>query len=539
MQPVIQASFPEFGFSRYIATADAPASVPIVLLHGWGCDSQCWQPLLEGLRQHSDVVCIDYLEAVTAADSVDQSLAELLQQLPEKFSVLGWSLGGMLALRVAALAPERVVGVATLAANLRFVANEQWADAMAPEVFQQFQQSFRSAPDKTLKRFAGLMAKGDSDERLLLKSLRNLSQSGLATASEPALALGLKLLGELDNRTVVEQLPVPGLHLFGQADALVPATVLSSYQALAGANQQVECLQGAGHAPHWSQTEAVLERLIRFFSTLESVAQQNDDNDSALDKKRVAASFGKAAASYDSVAGLQRQIGNRLLERVVDCSGHDRWCMDLGCGTGHFIGALQERGYQMLGLDLAEGMLEFARGQQQPSRQAHWLCADAEHLPLANHSVDAIFSSLAIQWCHDLSALFGGLKRVVKPGGKLYLATLGPRTLSELRQSWKQVDGYVHVNRFIGADQLQQALQNAGLRCLNWQQQDIVLQYDALRDLTYELKTLGAHNVNAGQGNGLTGRARIRQLRDAYEAFRMANGKLPATYEVYYMELEA
>jgi malonyl-CoA O-methyltransferase len=51
------------------------------------------------------------------------------------------------------------------------------------------------------------------------------------------------------------------------------------------------------------------------------------------------------------------------------------------------------------------------------------------------------------------------------------------------------------------------------------------------------LKALGAHNLNPGRPGGLTGRARILALIDAYERFRQPAG-LPATYQVVYTVLE-
>ncbi|MNN92848.1 Malonyl-[acyl-carrier protein] O-methyltransferase [compost metagenome] len=60
-----------------------------------------------------------------------------------------------------------------------------------------------------------------------------------------------------------------------------------------------------------------------------------------------------------------------------------------------------------------------------------------------------------------------------------------------------------------------------------------MLHYPDLRSLTHELKALGAHNLNPGRPGGLTGRARILALVDAYERFRQPQG-LPATYQVVY-----
>ena len=62
--------------------------------------------------------------------------------------------------------------------------------------------------------------------------------------------------------------------------------------------------------------------------------------------------------------------------------------------------------------------------------------------------VDLIFSSLAVQWCADFAAVLSEAYRVLQPGGVLAFASLCVGTLYELRDSWRQVDGLVHVNRF-------------------------------------------------------------------------------------------
>ena len=253
------------------------------------------------------------------------------------------------------------------------------------------------------------------------------------------------------------------------------------------------------------------------------------------DKRQVAASFSRAAASYDSVAELQRDVGTQLIQRLPTEFVPARW-LDLGCGTGYFTRALASRFAESHGvaLDIAEGMLEHARplgGAQ------HFIAGDAERLPLQDSTCDLIFSSLAVQWCADFEAVLSEAFRVLKPGGIFAFASLCVGTLFELRDSWRQVDGMVHVNRFREFALYEQLSAASGLRTLSLQNQAHVLHYPDVRSLTHELKALGAHNLNPGRPGGLTGRARILGLVDAYEQFREASG-LPATYQVVYVVLE-
>ncbi|MGY2376404.1 malonyl-ACP O-methyltransferase BioC [Pseudomonas sp. SDO524_S393] len=253
------------------------------------------------------------------------------------------------------------------------------------------------------------------------------------------------------------------------------------------------------------------------------------------DKRQVAASFSRAAASYDSVAELQRAVGAQLLALVPPATLPQRW-LDMGCGTGYFSRVLGERwpASQGVALDIAEGMLNHARplgGAQ------HFIAGDAERLPLQARSVDLIFSSLAVQWCAHFDAVLSEAFRVLQPGGVMAFASLCVGTLGELRDSWRAVDGLVHVNRFRTFEAYQQLCAVSGLRVVNLERQPHVLHYPDVRSLTHELKALGAHNLNPGRPGGLTGRARIAALVQAYERFRQAEG-LPATYQVVYAVLE-
>ncbi|KGK41150.1 hypothetical protein LH51_16785 [Nitrincola sp. A-D6] len=252
-------------------------------------------------------------------------------------------------------------------------------------------------------------------------------------------------------------------------------------------------------------------------------------------KQDIATRFSRAARTYDSVADLQREVADTLLsdlpmqtlERVVD----------LGCGTGYGLPALRNRypSSQLLALDIARGMLEQVQSVHAELDLVP-LCADAESLPLADEQVDLIWSSLAVQWCSDYPRLFTECCRVLKPGGRLMLATLGPKSLFEMREAWQSVDQLPHVNRFVALNQLL-ALPPHGLRLLKSQTQCYTLTYPHLRDVMKALKMLGASAVEGRQSlSGLGGRDRLQQLSCAYDHFRQDDGNLPVSYEVYYLQ---
>jgi malonyl-CoA O-methyltransferase len=230
-------------------------------------------------------------------------------------------------------------------------------------------------------------------------------------------------------------------------------------------------------------------------------------------------------------------VGTHLLGELDKVKVYPEVVLDLGCGTGYFQPQLQSQfpDAHYIGLDLARGMVEYAREQFPQVRS--WLVADAETLPLAAHSVDLIFSSLAVQWCHNPRQLYAELARVLKPGGRCVFTSLGPDTLKELRAAWAAVDSHQHVNEFHPIELLQEAAAATPGMSLSLRSEKFVMEYTRVRELLDELKTLGAHNMNRGRQTGLTGRRALQGMLQAYEAWRR-DETLPATYDVLFGVLE-
>jgi malonyl-CoA O-methyltransferase len=161
-----------------------------------------------------------------------------------------------------------------------------------------------------------------------------------------------------------------------------------------------------------------------------------------------------------------------------------------------------------------------------------FVCADVERLPLADASVDLVFSNLTLQWC-NLDAAFAEFRRVLRPDGLLLFTSMGPDTLKELRASWAAADGEVHVNSFMDMHDVGDALVRARLADPVMDVEHLTVTYGEVERLLRDLKAIGAHNVNAGRPRGLMGRQRYAAMRSAYERYRR-DGVLPATYEVVY-----
>jgi malonyl-CoA O-methyltransferase len=273
-----------------------------------------------------------------------------------------------------------------------------------------------------------------------------------------------------------------------------------------------------------------------------------------LDARSVRRSFDRAADGYDAAAALQREVGQRMAERLVLVKLRPALILDAGCGTGDALAELSARypDAQVVGVDFAHAMLVAARRRvatatatvrslpegliesRAPRREPALVCGDASRLPLATASVDLVWSNLTLEWSNDPASVFAEFHRVLRVGGLLMFATLGPDTLKELRAAFAAVDrATTHVGRFIDMHDLGDMLVHEGFADPVMDAERLTLTYTDATAMMRELKATGSHNATVGRSRGLTGRVRWSRVLAALERFRR-DGRLPATCEVVY-----
>lgn len=246
------------------------------------------------------------------------------------------------------------------------------------------------------------------------------------------------------------------------------------------------------------------------------------------EKDNIQRCFSGASRSYDSASRLQRVTGRKLFENHK--SLFNNIVLDLGCGTGANSALLCEQAELVVGCDLALDMA--FKSQATTAGKLNCIQGDAQHLPFADESFDAVYSNLMLQWIDDLAQPLKQIQRVLKKGGSLCFTTLLDKTLSELRLAWSKVDNDQHVNQFKTLEQVQQALKQSGLT-FDIKTETVTLDYRNVTHLAKELKHLGANYVKNRSSKGLTGRQKWLDLAKHYP--NDGRGGVPATYQVAYI----
>src|SRR6056297_2209031 len=237
-----------------------------------------------------------------------------------------------------------------------------------------------------------------------------------------------------------------------------------------------------------------------------------------FDKPAIRRAFSRAAARYSEHAHLQAEVAQRLLERLDGLNFEPKTVVDLGCGPGLQAKGLSQRfgDARVVAMDWALPMLWRAgveRGWLR--RRFERVAADGNALPLADASIDLLYSNLMLPWCDELPAMLNGFRRVLKPGGLVLFSTFGPDTLTELREAWSQVDDQPHVSRFADVQTIGDAMMRAGFGEPVLDTDWITTTYTSPRALLDELMATGTIDADSDRQRSLGGRKKTAALLNA------------------------
>jgi pimeloyl-[acyl-carrier protein] methyl ester esterase len=253
---------------------------PLVLLHGWAMHSGLWAPLLPRLIGRYRVHLVDLpghgyssaLEAPLSLTRIVKAVDDAVARAPESHShshshaeratVMGWSLGGQVALEWAHTVPGRVGALVLMSTTPSFIQRPGWSTAMSEITLRRFGDELRVAYRPTLKRFLALQVQGSDHARDALASLRaELFARGDPSAQ--ALSDSLELLAAVDLRREIGTITQPALVIGGDRDTMGPIAAVR-WLASALPRATLAVIPGAAHAPFLSHPDAVVAAFDAF-----------------------------------------------------------------------------------------------------------------------------------------------------------------------------------------------------------------------------------------------------------------------------------
>lgn len=247
------------------------SGLPLVLLHGWGLNSGVWEPLIEYLQDDYEVISIDlpgFGKNVehTLSDYSLENVASMIAAAIEIPAVyLGWSLGGLIANKIAMIEPDKVLGLVNVATSPCFIEKDNWP-GIKGDVLSLFHQQLAEDTKKTITNFLNIQAMGSPHVRQDVKALKTLIMQ-YPVPTRNTLDEALKLLEDVDLREGLSQNSHPTLCLFGRLDTLVPRKVIPLIELLTP-HASFHTFDKASHAPFISHRDDFIDVLKSWLVTI-------------------------------------------------------------------------------------------------------------------------------------------------------------------------------------------------------------------------------------------------------------------------------
>lgn len=241
----------------------------LVLIHGWGMNSNIWQSIESDLSKHFKLIIINLPGMGSCSSGYNYSIDSLVKNLnkliPNNSTILGWSLGGQIAIAFEKKFPQRVKKLILISTTPCFVNKKDWIFGIDKNNFEKFYSQILINPKKTIHQFFLLQLHGLENIRKKASDLKeNILKLGIP--STKALTSSLNLLLKNDFRKDLDKINAPTLIIYGDKDRITPPSS-SKFMHQIIKRSSIIVFNGSGHIPFISDPQSFIHSIRSFMKS--------------------------------------------------------------------------------------------------------------------------------------------------------------------------------------------------------------------------------------------------------------------------------
>ncbi len=495
---------------------------PLVMISGWAHTADVLRPLADLLAGDFDVLRFSTRDLAARGATYADGLQAALRALSSPAVVLGWSMGGLIAIETAARDPGLFAGLILVASTPRFCSDEDFPQGTPEKNVRALAAALRRHPESVWPGFfREVAAPHEPDARSLRAGIEAASMIGTE-----ALCADLAYLRETDLRRTAASLQVPLLAVHGREDRIIPWQAGQWFAGQRAAREAV-IVDGEGHDLPVRHPGIVSQEARRFFGSLRSGPHS----------RSVGRRFSSAAGTYDDHAGVQNAAAAKLI-RLLPPSGSVRRILEVGCGTGaltrHLLGGFPAA--TMDAVDLSPRMVEAASRRFAAAPTIRWEAADIRHYR-GHGRYDLAASNCALHWVDPLIEGFQNLARLLAEDGELVFSIMLHGTLGELHEArLRAAPDKPPLGRLPRFNEVADSLDLCGFAIQDSCEETIAETYPSADAFLRAIHRLGLTGGNVSRSSSPLTRGQIGRLAADYEArYRDPDGRVRASYSVGYV----
>jgi pimeloyl-[acyl-carrier protein] methyl ester esterase len=239
---------------------------PLVMLHGWGVDSNIWKFWIFQYLDPSNMSTPNILGYVhdIPIDYSNYDLEVILERLraniiKKPMIILGWSFGGVIAQHWAVNYPEEILALILCSTSPRFITSPDWAHGQAKPHLIRMRQKIKQSYPKSIHDFNKLQVRQDKNKAKVF----NILQQVTPQYQLPGLLPSLDLMLNIDLRPMVSSISQPTCLISGVHDQITPIGA-SEWMKKFIPRAELHILQHTSHVPFLSVPNILEGHIINF-----------------------------------------------------------------------------------------------------------------------------------------------------------------------------------------------------------------------------------------------------------------------------------
>jgi pimeloyl-[acyl-carrier protein] methyl ester esterase len=226
----------------------------LFFIHGWASNSTVWPRAFI-----KPTTYLYHSECFPEYSHLDAAFCQAWSEQAVPMTVIGWSLGGMLALQLAAAYPERIGKLILIGSTAKFVNSGDYECGLSLSLVKNLARKLAKNPQQTQLDFYKLMF--SANEQKVLENFISMIAPSMLNIHPDSLRMGLDYLVKTDLRSLLPSIKIPSLIIHGTKDAICPIDA-AYYLASHLPNSQLISLPEAGHIPFYSQLKNCLPYIM-------------------------------------------------------------------------------------------------------------------------------------------------------------------------------------------------------------------------------------------------------------------------------------